>query len=178
MATAIQSSQHSTGSKSDSKAALIIRQAKMLFSAYRRDEFADPEGFVMQLGAVLSAYPESVILHATGPMTGLQRRCKFPPSIAEVVTECDSELARLERIARYQAMGPVQKQLPPPPGDRCNFDEMVAKHGRPLGPYERGTVFENYAGRQVVMGRKAGDFKKFTVEDLQRLYARNDEAAA
>lgn len=162
----------STGSNQSSKTALIIRQAKVLFSAYRRDEFADPEGFVAQLGVVLQQYHENVIMHVTGPLTGLQRRCKQPPSIAEVVADCDAETARLEKIKRFQAMGTVQKSLPPPVTTISNFDEMCAKHGRPLGPFERGTPFEAHAGKRVAMPGKA-EFRQFTAADLQALYARN-----
>jgi hypothetical protein len=125
---------------------------------------------------VLERYADAIIDFATHPVTGIQRVSKWPPSIAEVVSHCDTEVARLDKIKHYREMTPLP-QLPRPllpPGE--DFDAMVAKHGRPLGPNERGTVYENYAGRQVVMGRKAGEFKKFTVEDLQRLYARHDEA--
>lgn len=172
MATAIGT--HSSGRSTGSKAALIIRQVRILFSAYRRDEFADPEGFVTQIGVVLEEYPEDVIVYVTHPRTGLQRRSKWPPSIAEVVEACDEEVARLAKIAKYRAMGEVQKMLPAPRAGRCNFDEMVAKHGRPIGIGERGTVFEQYAGRAV--GGQKQELKRMTADDLRRIYARHDEA--
>ena len=56
------------------KAMLIKRQAKILFSAYRKDDFADPEGFIVQLGIVLESYEDEVIIAVTDPRTGLQRR--------------------------------------------------------------------------------------------------------
>lgn len=83
---------------------MITRQAKAVFSAYRRDEFADPDGFVVQLGVVLEAYADNVILYVTSPQTGIQRRCKWPPTIAEVVEACDAESARQATLARYAAI--------------------------------------------------------------------------
>lgn len=65
----------------------------MLLSAYRRDDYADPRGFVTQLGVVLEKYPEWVVRYVTSPDTGIQRRQKFPPSIAEVVSACEEVYA-------------------------------------------------------------------------------------
>jgi hypothetical protein len=120
---------------------MITRQVMCLFSAYRRDEFADPDGFVVQLGAVLERYPDSVIVHVTSPHTGLQRRLKFPPSIAEVVEACDAEQASQERHAALKRVRPVdRKRLPAPPKsprERANhfiprgyqdYDKAVALH--------------------------------------------------
>jgi hypothetical protein len=96
----------------------------MLLSAYRRDEWADPQGFAMQLGVVLEGFPEEVIIAVTHPSTGLQRRLKFPPTIAEVVEACEAEGKRIETARRYAQM----KRSPPPqrlvdysPGRRANL---------------------------------------------------------
>lgn len=72
----------------------------MLLSAYRRDDYAAPKGFVAQLGAVLEKYPTQVVEVITSPITGLQRRLKFPPSIAEVVEACDAEAARMRVVGQ------------------------------------------------------------------------------
>lgn len=98
----------------------------MLLSAYRRDEWADPEGFVAQFGVVLEGYPEPVIVAVTDPRTGLQRRLKWPPTLAEVVEACEAELVRLDTMRRYadmprpkplQVCGYVEKL----PGRRANL---------------------------------------------------------
>lgn len=85
----------------------------MLLSAYRRDDYADPDAFVAQLGAVLQGYSEAIIAHVTSPQTGLQRTCKFPPSIAEVVEACEQEATRRhrqeERRDRFAGMVPAQQ---------------------------------------------------------------------
>lgn len=63
--------------------------ARQVLSSYRRDDFADPEGYLVQLGMVLERYADAVISAATSPLTGIQRACKFPPTIAEFVEFCD-----------------------------------------------------------------------------------------
>lgn len=116
---------------------LIARQARVLFSAYRRDEFADPDGYLIQLGAVLEAYTEETIISVTDPRTGIQRTAKWPPSIAEVVEACEAETRRQNTIARYSALPAPLPRLPAPklPGRRANlfvpqdnprYAEMVA----------------------------------------------------
>ena len=87
-----------------SKAALIARQIRVLLSAYRRDDYSDPDAFVAQLGTVLTGYSEPVIMHVTSPQTGLQRTCKFPPSIAEVVEACEAEATRDHRRRERRGM--------------------------------------------------------------------------
>jgi hypothetical protein len=108
-----QYSTQSTGSNS-AKANLIKRQVAMVFSAYRRDEFADPEGFIAQLGAVLEGYADEIIVAVTSPRTGIQRRLKWPPSIAEMAEACDAEAGRLETQRRYS-------QMPRPNFDRTRL---------------------------------------------------------
>lgn len=84
----------------------------MLFSAYRRDDFSDPEGFVSQLGTILSDFPEEVVVYVTSPKTGLQRRSKWPPTISEVLTACEEHQ---EFLARVRA--PRIAVTPPPRQD-------------------------------------------------------------
>lgn len=110
----------------------------MLFSAYRKDDFADPEGFVAQLGAILENYSEDVILYVTSPHTGVQRTIKWPPSIAEVIEACSARERHLDIISR-----PERKVLPPPkeptpkPGRISWREHKLEKHGRSIGPFEK-----------------------------------------
>lgn len=90
-------------SKPVSRAKRITQQARLIFSAYRRDDFADPDGFVLQLGMVLERYPDAVISEVSHPLTGIQRRHKGrPPDIAAIVEECDFIRDRNARIADLQ----------------------------------------------------------------------------
>lgn len=88
------------GSQSSSKAnpATVSRGIQALFSAYRRDDFADPEGFVAQLGSILSEFPDDVVVFVTSPRTGLQRRSKWPPTISEVLTACEDHQEYLRKV--------------------------------------------------------------------------------
>lgn len=74
-----------------------------------------------QLGVVLEDYPDEVIIAVTSPRTGLQRRIKFPPTIAEVVEACQAEMVAMEARMRYAAMPkPVfhRPYVPLPKDDR------------------------------------------------------------
>lgn len=99
---------------------MITHHARQIFSAYRKDDYADPDGFVMQLGAVLERYSDSVIATVCSPYTGIQRRLKNrPPNIGEVVEACDEEQQREESIRR-QAQFRVVPRGPRPPAERAN----------------------------------------------------------
>lgn len=107
----------------------------MLFSAYRIDQFGDPEGFKNQLGAVLEQYPDDVILHVCDPRTGIQRRARFPPTISEMVEACNERVAELKRHERYATWGEYRERqrdqalLPPPRESRASYAELKARYG-------------------------------------------------
>jgi hypothetical protein len=90
---------------SNSKAdpATVSRAIQTLFSAYRRDDFADAEGFVAQLGVILCEFSEEVVIYVTSPRTGLQRRSKWPPAISEVIDACEEHQFHVERLRKQQA---------------------------------------------------------------------------
>jgi len=52
---------------------------------------------------VLERYGDEVIDAVTSPNTGIQRTCKFPPSIAEVVEFIDEHIRRAGFAANYDA---------------------------------------------------------------------------
>lgn len=82
--------------------ALILRCQLAVFSAYRIDQFADPDGFKTQLGAILEQYPDEVITYVCDPRTGIQRRIKWPPTISEMVEACDEHRAFLEKLRKQR----------------------------------------------------------------------------
>lgn len=83
-----------------------------VFASYRIDQFADPEGFKVALGAVLEQYPDEVIAYVCDPRTGIQRRSKFPPTISEMVEACDDHRAFLEKMRKPKPV--FQERLPAP----------------------------------------------------------------
>jgi hypothetical protein len=84
----------------------------MLFSAYRRDDFTDAEGFAVQLGTVLADFPEEVVTYVTSPKTGLQRRMKWPPTISEVLDACEQHQDYLNRLRQPQRAPLPQLESP------------------------------------------------------------------
>lgn len=108
------SSQQSTASLPPWKQrqALILRCQRILFAAYRADQYADAEGFMTSLGAVLEQFPDDVVIYITDPRTGIQRRSKWPPTISEVIDAAELHQEHLVRL-RAPRFAPV-KRLPSP----------------------------------------------------------------
>lgn len=70
---------------------------KLLFSAYRLDQYSDPDGFMAQAAVVLSGYVPEIVTYITDPRTGIQRTQKFPPTISEITDACEARTAALAR---------------------------------------------------------------------------------
>src|SRR5262245_50014082 len=99
--------------KSDN--ALVTRAIKMIFSAYRKDDYADAKGFVAQLGTILQTYPPSVVEHISSPMTGIQRKSKWPPNIADIVEACNDRLGyevSMQKLSLQKAAERRKKDKP------------------------------------------------------------------
>jgi hypothetical protein len=106
----------------------------MLFGAYRADQYADPDGFMMQLGVVLEQYSDEIVVYVTDPRTGVQRGSVWPPSIAEVVRACNARNAEVQRSERYRNWGRNNdRKLESPKGNRPSYEELIAKYGPNFG---------------------------------------------
>jgi hypothetical protein len=103
----VESSTNSNGRK-----ALILRSLLALFTSYRLDQYADPDGFKTIVGAVLEGYPDEVVVYVCDPRTGIQRRCTFPPTVSEIVQACDDHRDFLDRAKRPRAQLPPRRQVP------------------------------------------------------------------
>ena len=79
----------------------IRKCAQQILGSYRKDDFADPDSYLVQLGMVLERYPDKIIDAVTSPVTGIQRTCKFPPSIAEFVEFIDEHIRRSTYASTY-----------------------------------------------------------------------------
>lgn len=147
--------------KQNSRKSLILRCQRILFSAYRSDQYADPDGFLASLGAVLEQYPNEVIIYITDPRTGVQRGKIFPPTIAEIVAACDARIADLARQERFRNWGkpdPEQLQIEQQRKARPTREELEAKYG------------ENW-GLTSIAERPKSNFKAPTPEELAKHYA-------
>lgn len=87
----------------------LMDRVAMLFAAYRKADYADPEGFVVQLGFVLEQYPKDIVEIITDPLTGIQRKLKFPPAMAEIVAACEDWL-RFPIVQRASMFAKVRAQ--------------------------------------------------------------------
>ena len=97
----------------------IHQQAALaIFSAYRRDDFANPEVFLIELGVVLEEYPDGVIAYISSPRTGIVRTAKYVPTLAEIIVACDDEVARQDRIKRYAVLPKFQRSSYERPADQ------------------------------------------------------------
>ena len=65
-----------------------------LLGSYPLGKATNPEIYIAGVTAVLAEYPASGIAAITLPVTGLPRRQKFLPTIAELTEALDAELAR------------------------------------------------------------------------------------
>ena len=81
---------------------LVLRAQKQIFSAYRLDQYADPDAFMVQLGLILEQYADEVVEHVSSPLTGIQRRSEFPPTMKRIVDACDEYAERVARRNRPQ----------------------------------------------------------------------------
>jgi hypothetical protein len=130
------SSQRSTENSPNLKARkkLILQCQRIVFSAYRADQYADPEGFMLSLGMVLQDYPDEVIVYITDPRTGVQRRNNWPPTIAEIVAACDDRIAYLKRKEQLEnwgkSTGPL---LEDQRRENPSYEELLDKYGPNFG---------------------------------------------
>ena len=109
-------SQNSTHTSSDSprlsaaKLALASRCARILFGCYGRNDANDPDVYVTAAAAVLSHFPEDLIIEATSPDQGMQvlQFKKFPPNVGEIRSYCDALLLSPRYRARTEALAGFQ----------------------------------------------------------------------
>ena len=134
-------------------AAWLAERIALIFTAYRKDDYSDPEAFMAQVGMNLERYPMEVVEYVTAPTTGIQTRCKFPPSLAEIVEACNAEQAHLDKVWHYSSLPPPLPRLPASPrqpmyGDggpgtiytdyEMAMSRRVHKGASPFGPFDQG----------------------------------------
>lgn len=131
-ASSTQPIEPSQGSKE--KLLLTTKHARQLFLAYPRNDYDDPEGAIASYVEVLLGYSAGIIQHVTSNKTGIQRRMKFPPRVAELVTACDEAAAYLERTKRFENWGKNDPTLlEGPKVEKPTLDELKAKYGENWG---------------------------------------------
>lgn len=143
----------------------IAKCARQVFGSYRKDDFADPDGYAVQLGMVLERYDDKVIEAVTSPVTGIQRTCKFPPSIAEFIEFIDEHIRRASFAATYDAR--TARQLE----EREEFERL--EKAEPLEKRREVTarIMTDLHGRFGTDTKPATNaWKQYTAEELLAKY--------
>lgn len=73
-----------------------LSRTLILLGSYSRARPHEPEIYTDAIAATLAGYAPEVIQHVTDPRTGLQRKLKWLPEVADVVEACDAEVRRRE----------------------------------------------------------------------------------
>lgn len=97
-ATAPESSQSKSSAENSTSVqfhAYCMRQTKILFGCYRRDDSADPDIYCAAVASTLALFPRQVVDYVTDPRTGIASENKFLPNVAEVRAACSAAGARL-----------------------------------------------------------------------------------
>lgn len=84
-----------------------------MFGCYRRTEAADAGTYVSAVALVLTHYSADVVTAITDPFNGLPSRKSENgysglPDVADVKQACEDEASRLDRMARYRALGKTE----------------------------------------------------------------------
>lgn len=112
----------------------IAERGKKLFGCYRADQVANPREYVKSVCRVLEDYPDEVVFHITDDKTGIQRACKWPPTINEIVCACEVQVQHMAKLARLQNWGKNEvPALEAPREDRPTYEELKAKYGENFG---------------------------------------------
>lgn len=88
-----------------------------MFGCYPKGQANDPDTYTAAIAAVLAEYPADVICTVTDPRTGLPRRLKWLPAVAEVADACDAEVesrrlrAMADERARRASAKPVEPEV-------------------------------------------------------------------
>lgn len=76
--------------------------ARTIMRFYPRSDVDDPKAYALGMAAIMSEYPAAVLDRVSDPRTGIARRQKFLPRLAEIAEACDEEVNRRKRL-RFNA---------------------------------------------------------------------------
>jgi hypothetical protein len=84
---------------------LAAERARLLFGCYRKADANDPETYTAAIAAILAEYSPEVVQRVTDPRTGIARKIKFLPTVAEMSEECEAAKKYLADIAFLEGRG-------------------------------------------------------------------------
>lgn len=162
-----------TSQSSTDRADWVMTRANLLFSAYRKDEYALPDAFLAQLGMIFDRYDDVVVESVTNPLTGIQSRYRSPPPIAAIVEACDAEHRRTNFKSDWDRRTEQQlreRELVEQVDGREPLEHRRAVVAR---VWPRGT---GKSERTIRADRRK--WESFSPEALRRIYASHDKAPA
>jgi hypothetical protein len=113
---------------------MISNRVGMMFSGYPQSDFTAPKEAALAMCSVFEDYSDEVIKFATDPKTGVQRRCKWPPKLADVVEFCDERIAYIAKMNRFKNWGKGDTLLLEGPQEpKPTLEELHAKYGKDWG---------------------------------------------
>jgi len=114
---------------------LVEKCARVLFLAYPKNDYDDPDGAFATFARVLEDYSDFVIRYVSDPKTGIQRHCKFPPRIAELVERCDYIVKYIEIARPNNAAREIRQRLNAPidRSERPTPEQLREKYGEKWG---------------------------------------------
>ena len=115
---------------------LLAERTKILIGCYPAGKPNDPEIYTAAIASALANYPEEIVKRVTDPRTGIQRKCKFLPSVAEVIEACEEEMRPIR--ARWRAERMAQ--------------QVIEQHAKERSPEERARVFARFQKLSAELG--------------------------
>lgn len=111
---------------------IATRRAWILLACFRKGDAENPEIYAGAVASVLSSYPEAVAYRVTDPRTGLAGTSKWLPTVSEVRSACEAEMApareeearRLRRERAAAVLGGSDRRI-----DKANWDRLQAMYG-------------------------------------------------
>lgn len=107
-------------------AALAGEAAGRLFKQFRNDGANDAKTFMVSAVAVLQHYPKDVIAEVTHPYSGLASKQQWLPTIFEIRTACEAEMAPRRRAAQHEKVR--EETL------RLRLEDELLEHDRATRP--------------------------------------------
>lgn len=91
-------------------------KAAQLFGCYRKGEANDPDVYTAAVAAILAEYPPEIVDFVCDPRTGLPRRRKWLPTIAEIAEACEHQMEYAKAVVDLRQIATRKRSIIADPG--------------------------------------------------------------
>lgn len=170
---------------------MAAQRSRLLVGCYRIGEAADSEVYATALVAMLSNYPEAVVMRVTDPRTGLAGRSQWLPTIFEVRLACEGEMKPIYDQQRREQTAARLAKVTDMRGDersgRLSFEQLKAKYpdlighsgprrgARPLTDGEKAKILADLEARKAELRSPIEDSPYLRAQAELRAKANADE---